>query len=201
MNTLTTRCFLVLVCLPFFLVGCQQTAVQQETYAPATTQQPTMEDYCAEHACRGETHIELATIDGGYQHKSSYYWPVVKDNSEIRVLAGERVFIEVLFDEFGSPKEFIHVNEIQHPTRTFEFNFRQVAGNYGMLATLRNPLNQPVIFSVTLVDVDGKTRTAGTCPIRPNRSFMDQWAFPATELVLSNLQVLHPSSPIVCTGS
>lgn len=201
MNTLSTRFSWLILGLPLLLVGCMQTSTQRDTYTPATIQQTSMEDYCAEHACRGETEISLATLDGGFHHRSSYYWPVVKDNREIRILAGERVFIEVIFDEFGSPKEFIHVNEIQHPARTFEFNFRQVAGNYGMLATLRNPLNQPVIFSVSIVDVNGNTRPAGTCPIRPRRSFMDQWAFPAKELVLTNLQVLHPNSPIVCTGS
>ncbi|WP_194756716.1 hypothetical protein [Aliidiomarina indica] len=202
MNTLVKRTLWFALCLPLFLAGCaSQPAHYQVSSGPTIAPDPmSLDDYCLEHPCRGETDISLATIDGGYHYSSDYYWPVVDKDQDIYVLAGERLFVEIEFDEFGSVKSLRHVNEIQHPERTMEYHFRQVAGNYGMLATLRNPLNQPIKFTVTLIDIDGNKVHTGTCPIRARRSFMDQWKFPAKAMILSDLQILPADAPIICTG-
>lgn len=180
------------------LVGCSTPPPQEQRFeAPQILPEPTMDEYCSVRPCRGDTHIFLATVEGEYHYRNDYFWPVVQDKT-IRVLPGERVLVEAQIDEDGALANFQQVNEIENPDRTFEFFFRQLRGNYGMMVSMRNPFPFPIDLQVELTDLNGETRPTGTCPIRAQRSFIDQWMQPAKTLVIREIRRLEHDAPIIC---
>ncbi|MCH8500845.1 MAG: hypothetical protein LAT77_02915 [Aliidiomarina sp.] len=199
----STKSFLGTTLALLVLSGCMSTSEEQTPSQVAEVQapEPTIEEVCdTQRNCRTSTQVLLATPSGEVSFDYDQYWPVVYDN-EITILPGERVLVEIEFDEFQQVQHMRHVTERTNPERTFEFYFTQIRGNYGMLMSLRNPLTRPVLFDVEIKSVDGQTYRVSTCPIRGRMSFHERWPEPAAELVLKRPRIVNePSNGVlVCS--
>lgn len=182
------------------LVGCTGLPTQPMIdQTPALFTTAAMDAFCAANSCRGDTHISLATVEGEYRYQNDYFWPLVQDKI-IRVLPGERVFVETQMNENGAFVNFTQVENIRHPDRTFEVYFRQVPGNYGMQVTIRNPFEFPIDLNLARMNTQGDIHVAGSCPIRAERTFLEQWAQPAKTLIIYDIRRLEANAPIICRG-
>jgi|GEM_PF-1908668 len=198
-----TKHFLGTTFALLLLSGCMSTTNEQVSSETDVQErsEPTIEEVCdTQRNCRASTQVLLATPAGEVSLDYDQYWPVVYDN-QIKILPGERVLVEIEFDEFQQVQHMRHVTERTNPERTFEFYFTQIRGNYGMLMSLRNPLTRPVLFDVEIKSVDGQTYRVSTCPIRGRMSFHERWPEPAAELVLKRPRIVNePSNGVlVCS--
>jgi hypothetical protein len=182
-----------------WLSACNSTPTPTPNTAVPSEPENPMLTYCQAYSCRENVKVLLATVDGEAQLEADYFWPVVRDN-DILVLAGERIFVEAQLDPEGQISNFVFVAENQNPEHTFEINFQQTRGSYGMYFTVRNPFSYPVHFDVALTDTQGKTQRIGSCPVRGKRSYLERLPNPAFKLTLSNPRVLPEHAAIVCIG-
>lgn len=188
------------------LAGCANTSAPSQPEAVTQTQvveQPlSLEQVCEQGAnCRSNATVYLASVQGEVKLNYDQYWPVVYDG-EIRLLPGERVFIEIEFDDNRKANVIRQVQEQVNPENTFELVFNQVRGNYGMLMSFRNPMTQPVQFDVEITGVSGQQYRLNTCPIRGGMSFHERWPEPAKELVLKQPRIVNePSNGVMICSS
>ena len=205
MKTLTWMLHLtLLVASCAILMACTSTetaptnAAEQPPKTTPNTEQRIAE-YCISNPCRENVNIWVATVEGEARLQADYFCPVVREQ-QIVVLAGERVFVEAQFNGEGQISGLHYVPENRYPDRTFEINFQQSRGSYGMHYTVRNPFTYPVHFDVALTDINGETRRIGSCPVRGKRSYLERFQDPALHLTLSNPRVLPEHAAIVCVG-
>lgn len=193
------------------LGGCASTNEPSQSQASQTdsaatketVKQPlSLEQVCEQGAdCRTNASVYLASVQGEVKLEYDQYWPVVYEG-EIRLLPGERVLVEIEFDESRQANVIRQVQERSNPEQTFELFFAQVRGNYGMLMSFRNPMTQPVQFDVEITGVSGQQHRLNTCPIRGGMSFHERWPEPAKELILKQPRIVNePSNGVMICSS
>jgi len=164
--------------------------------ASETLQQLELETYCQDNPnCRRNVQISMETDSGPFETFLTEYWPAVGD-SGISLLPGEELFVEVRIED-GIVLGFKQVTEIIDPDRTFTFRFVQEHG-IGMMLSVQNPFDQPIKYSIDMIDFQGTSHQTSSCPLVAGGGAFESWPHPIPEIHITNFRVLSESDGFVC---
>ena len=119
------------------------------------------------------------------------------ENTQIKIVAGEQVYVEVAVQNnviVGMQK----VGNIIDPKSTMKFKFVRDDSRKLMTLSVENPLSRPVKYHIDMVDYQGGLHNTSSCPVIAGGSAYETWPHPIPELRITNLHFASEEEKGVC---
>ncbi len=166
--------------------------------SPVTANHPTLEEVCAEVACRPATDVRLTKENGDIIEVSVATRPYVI-HGLISIIAGETIHIEAV-SQGSALTELRYVPAVENPDRTITLKLEQVA-EVGMILTVSNPFPKPLKYRAGIhrLGYEEFHRTS-ICPVPQGLKSYEHWPEPLIQILLVDFRFIdeNDQDEMVC---
>lgn len=108
----------------------------------------------------------------------------------------DKVYAEVTVTN-GRIAEVTQIESILSPEKTITFEFSET--KHGTMLSVQNPFDQPIKYSINMVDYSGNFHKTSSCPVMAGGGAFESWPHPIPQIVISDFRFLEDGQGFTCT--
>ena len=156
--------------------------------SPVTANHPSLEEACADMACRPAADVRIKTDYGEYIAVPVASRPYVF-HGLVSIIPGETIYIEAV-PQGGILTDLRYVPAVDNPDRTMTLKLEQVA-ELGMVLTVSNPFSKPLKYRAGIHRLGYEEfHTTSICPVPRGLKSYEHWPEPLIHILLVDFRFI-----------